>query len=660
MVSGNQLQRLCILVCMALLAVSSCQAGSGSDTRPLDKRVEATVYPVWFSGVKGTPSAHGGTSEMVIRIEPNTSRQPAVAMLEQMPAGIGRQWQTAAWLGAFNASQALGLSINQHEFYVRVKGYQNVDGPSAGMLMTATMAALIRGDKIDPKATMTGTINPDGSAGPVGGIPQKIRGAKKRGMEKFGYPLGCRMAQDLRTLKTVDMEALGKSLGVKTVELHDLWEAYTFLTGKKLPRTKPLAASAMVLDKSIAAGLKKLISGWETDISKQDALIRQRVSNFKSIATNLPGVMQTLHAEYKQAADWKKQAQAFADQGNLPMAYKRSTQSALMLRMLADTLDVFEPLIKLDVNTVGKKLGKLQQVQQKVEKLWQDLGKLYAGKTIGGKINAVMGLTTHAMTVGYVRLARQNIGKVRKLVALAKKKPELVSKPAFMVELIRNMSLPFTYYAAADTQVRVTREMMMLGTGQGPVPKNGFTDIGSLANAYSAVASAGLEYFDSIITSSISQGRGWSRERATAFLEEKEVNYPLLRYASILSRMAHKALKDQTMVPIVRLAFGVYGYLTAATLINKFYVLGAQPDRQGNLIIKGKSRLAHQLKLGRVRALEAAARCKSRLGFIPMAGVRYFSLADSLQKGDAWDQLQALEMYWYTAFCCDFATHLAK
>ena len=77
------------------------------------------------------------------------------------------------WLAAFNASQALSLPVTAHEFLVKAGG--TIDGPSAGMLMTVAMIALIKGDPIRPDTTMTGCINPDGTAGPVGGIPQKMQ-----------------------------------------------------------------------------------------------------------------------------------------------------------------------------------------------------------------------------------------------------------------------------------------------------------------------------------------------------------------------------------------------------------------------------------------------------------------------------------------------------
>jgi len=51
--------------------------------------------------------------------------------------------------------------------------------------MTSTLLALLHGDTVRADTAMTGTINPDGSAGPVGGIPLKIEGAKEKGLKRL-------------------------------------------------------------------------------------------------------------------------------------------------------------------------------------------------------------------------------------------------------------------------------------------------------------------------------------------------------------------------------------------------------------------------------------------------------------------------------------------
>jgi predicted S18 family serine protease len=47
-----------------------------------------------------------------------------------------------------------------------------IGGPSAGGIMTVATISLLQGWELSNKTVMTGMINPDGSIGPIGGIPQ--------------------------------------------------------------------------------------------------------------------------------------------------------------------------------------------------------------------------------------------------------------------------------------------------------------------------------------------------------------------------------------------------------------------------------------------------------------------------------------------------------
>ena len=146
--------------------------GAGSGLNAVGKLTtmrEANVKAVWFKGPVG-PQASGGTSPTNVRISPNDKGRASVGTTEQFAGGAGNQWKTAAWLAAFSSSRLTGRNLTDHEFLVGTGGH--IDGPSAGMLMTATMLALLRGKTPRADTTMTGTINPDGSAGPVAGNDQ--------------------------------------------------------------------------------------------------------------------------------------------------------------------------------------------------------------------------------------------------------------------------------------------------------------------------------------------------------------------------------------------------------------------------------------------------------------------------------------------------------
>nr|WP_179429944.1 S16 family serine protease [Spelaeicoccus albus] len=105
----------------------------------------------------------------------------------------------------------LGVFVNQKftfPFTVKIR-LQNVGGPSAGMMFalgiidTITPGPMTGGHKI----AGTGTISPDGQVGPIGGIRQKMFGAKHGGANWFLAPksnceeVAGHVPSDLRVVK---------------------------------------------------------------------------------------------------------------------------------------------------------------------------------------------------------------------------------------------------------------------------------------------------------------------------------------------------------------------------------------------------------------------------------------------------------------------------
>jgi uncharacterized protein len=74
-------------------------------------------------------------------------------------------------------------------FVVRTQS-STIGGPSAGAIMTVATIALLENWTLDNKTVMTGMIDPDGSIGPIGGIPFKIDAAHSVGATHFLIPKG--------------------------------------------------------------------------------------------------------------------------------------------------------------------------------------------------------------------------------------------------------------------------------------------------------------------------------------------------------------------------------------------------------------------------------------------------------------------------------------
>lgn len=78
-----------------------------------------------------------------------------------------------------------------------------IGGPSAGGIMTVATISLLENWEMDNKTIMTGMINPDGSIGSIGGIPQKIDAANSVGATHFLIPKGQGTYTEWKTSTTV-------------------------------------------------------------------------------------------------------------------------------------------------------------------------------------------------------------------------------------------------------------------------------------------------------------------------------------------------------------------------------------------------------------------------------------------------------------------------
>lgn len=65
-----------------------------------------------------------------------------------------------------------------------------IEGPSAGAALALATIAVLENKSLNPNVSITGTINPDGSIGPVGGILAKAKASKDVGINIFLVPKG--------------------------------------------------------------------------------------------------------------------------------------------------------------------------------------------------------------------------------------------------------------------------------------------------------------------------------------------------------------------------------------------------------------------------------------------------------------------------------------
>ncbi|MBV9262815.1 MAG: endopeptidase La, partial [Candidatus Eremiobacteraeota bacterium] len=139
-------------------------------------------------------------------------------------------------------SAELGLSEDyfaKHDIHIHVPaGATPKDGPSAGIALATSIASMLSGIKVDPNLAMTGEITLTGQVLPVGGIKEKVLGAKRAGILKILLPRRNEM----------DVDDIPKEVRetMTFVPVDELSEVLYHALGKRLISPVPLGDQAKV------------------------------------------------------------------------------------------------------------------------------------------------------------------------------------------------------------------------------------------------------------------------------------------------------------------------------------------------------------------------------------------------------------------------------
>jgi uncharacterized protein len=202
---------LAALALVLLLVPAQASTRDGSDPVQVTALAVAEDAQGTFIGVHATVEAQvlaGGAGRVYVATKPlaQTDMQGSARLASRVAANLlGAEWDQYDYLVSFRSESAV------------------IGGPSAGAVMTLALTTALHNVRepghpwtLDPTVAGTGTINPDGTIGPVGGIPAKAEGAKEAGIKTFLYPAGLDVATtqvEGRTVQ-VDMQAHCKDIGL--------------------------------------------------------------------------------------------------------------------------------------------------------------------------------------------------------------------------------------------------------------------------------------------------------------------------------------------------------------------------------------------------------------------------------------------------------------
>ncbi len=100
-------------------------------------------------------------------------------------------WQSTAREAVSQAQLLTHRDLSSKDVIFTIKGASpEIGGPSGGGAMTVLLVSELEGKTINNYTAMTGTINPDGTIGPVGGVIEKAFAAGRAGTKVMLVPAG--------------------------------------------------------------------------------------------------------------------------------------------------------------------------------------------------------------------------------------------------------------------------------------------------------------------------------------------------------------------------------------------------------------------------------------------------------------------------------------
>ena len=254
--------RLIAAVLLGCIAGTAFLAGGCSDGQQETTRVEAPVLwasedPPFASGIEPAEvsATLGGTPGSTVDLRDIDAK------------GVGPQWRAATASAAAIASLSTGRVRDRLSYSVTGP----IDGPSGGAALTVASMAALRGQKLRPDITMTGTIAPDGSIGIVGLIPSKIRAAKEAGFKKILIPAGSFPETDPKTDEEVDPVAFARSQGLTAKRVETIDQAYEEFTGTSLTPTTAGPPSLPPSTRRVTQRITRRLVSWVTRRSSADS-----------------------------------------------------------------------------------------------------------------------------------------------------------------------------------------------------------------------------------------------------------------------------------------------------------------------------------------------------------------------------------------------------
>ena len=631
---------------------------NGSTVIKLPTGHAKSMVDAMFVRMGGGVPASGGFTPVTLTTEPNADGTVQVGITEDMAGGTGSQWRAGVWVSAFVAATTLGKDLTDFAFNASSKGY--IDGASASGLMAGGFLAAMTGEHVNDKVTMTGIINPDGTIGPVGGIPEKFKGSIEKGKKKLGFPIGMRYARSEATGEMVDLVQLAKDSGAEAVEIANVHEAYKLLTGKDLPEPVPVSEQDMALDDETSKAMDAKYTGWKERLATEWKTIIELGQ-----AGRLPNSLIQIAKYAKENAE---QAEKLHQQGLIAQAYTKMLDAWVYAASATETFEMLSKIQEGNVDGAMEQLKNLENLDQMTSDVLKKVGAIRP-TTLGGHLLMISGFQEALRAWGFRVFAADQVNSTKRFLhGLQTVDRAQLGSPEVADHIVEEV-LPAvvligrTVKASAHASEELEYEVEKTVNYMCSIP-----NVKRMSTSFASASAAGMNYFDTLLLFPLAQQAGIPEAQARNRIAQREPNYLVAYMMSHLQTwdgLPQELKKEwgETSLPwgLLSLAGTELAYYDSAALVAKYYSLGVHTNALGKADKVEHDKAFINMLASAERSARASARAaRIATGGIPVQAKLAYQLAAVQREGDMSEKLEALASFWQSSAYSQTAVALAR
>jgi hypothetical protein len=564
------------------------------------------------------------------------------------------QSRASVWTAAFVAASILDKDFT--DFTFAATGDTTGSAPGSGLIAAGFLAAMT-GAPIDPKATVIGMVNPDGTIGPVAGVPEQVTAAIAAGKTRIGHPPGMRVAKSTKSGELIDIVELAK--GAELVEVADVHRAFHVLTGKQLPQPVGVPEPDMALDKTTRQAIDAKYKQWQQRLATEWGAILQLETTGR-----LPPLLVTLR-------DYSKRHAAAAEKhhktNQLAAAYSRMVTAYVYAASANQIYDVVANVQAAKLDAAVATIARLDKLGEQAKDTLLRIGSLRP-PTLGGHLQMMSAFRRALRAFVFKDFAARSLAATKTYLESLKDLPATTLVSDKTAEEIVTRAAPAILYAwKTVAETTVATEQLDFANATDIAYRCSPPDMLRLAMSFQTAGTAALGYVDALLVEPYAESEKLDLGDARTRIALAEPDYLVTATASKLSSLdISKHLLatwgDRSLAwSLLSLASGQLAYFHAAALIAKYDSLDAQLD---------DTRLVHHVEHAKafesvLASAERSARASARAariatGSIPVQAKLAYQLASVGKQGTLDDRIDALAQYWSSSLFSQTAVMLAR